>query len=286
MGFEFRILLPILDSDFVALYLDRNRYWVTEEHIRDNHSYFLPGSWKDYNWEHRTDEYLNSEMSFFGLKKRGGKNTLELKIQPRHKDISLVEEWIKYKVHIRNRVVLSMKDIVNYNEDFNKVFCQNGYDESLWPILLESSGALIPVRKQRKNITLGKVSLEICIIDAQSAPHGKWLSIAVEGANSFDVLEFVRSSREESCPSIWDSAMTLLDFIRSGSSIRVPMPIVSGYPLWLQYIDALPRSSDQEVDAKRKVVEEDAMNRLLLLESLLKSGCKENVTKTMFPDKV
>ena len=144
---------------------------------------------------------------------------------------------------------------------------------------------MIPVRKQRKNITLGNVSLEICIIDAQSAPHGKWLSIAVEGANSFDVLEFVRSSREESCPSIWDSAMTLLNFIRSGSSIWVPMPIVSGYPLWLQYMDALTRSSNQ-VDAKRKVVEEDAMNRLLLLESFLKSGCKENVTTTMFPDKV
>ena len=45
---------------------------------------------------------------YFGLKKRGGKSTLELKIQPRHNDISLVEEWIKYKVHIRNRVVLSM----------------------------------------------------------------------------------------------------------------------------------------------------------------------------------
>eukprot|EP01035_Chromulina_nebulosa_P024806 gene24806-32302_t len=268
MAFEFRIFLPILDANFTRKQNLKN-YLATDKFVQDNVFSILPGAWQSVSWEDRTDEYINAKSSIVGVKIRGGKKKVEIKLNFSNNKLRkddrcnyLVEKWIKYKIHVKNKP-LCMGDLTGYQSEFRDILKHAGCGESMLDSVFASSGTLMPVRKRRKNISHEKVHLEVCIIDPIGDSKLSWLSIAVESLEVADVTEFIASS-----PSIWDSVLVLFDYIRAEGNPWVPMPIISGYPMLLQYIDGL--TPDLDRPSKRPVYE-DAMNRLLFFESLLRT---------------
>lgn len=278
MASEFRVFLPILDADFTSSEKKLKNYLATDKLVQDNIFSILPGAWQSVSWEDRTDEYINAKSSIVGVKIRGGKKKVEIKVnasnnKQQHHGLNdercnyLVEKWRKYKVPVKNKPSC-MGDLSGYQREFREIFEQVGCHETTWDRLLASPGTLMPVRKRRKNIAHEKVHLEICLLDSIGDSGFPWLSIAVESLEAADVTEFITQCGNLSRPSIWDSILVLLDYIRVEGSQWVPMPIISGYPMLLQYIDGLSPISDRPT--KRPVYEE-AMNRLLFYESLLRT---------------
>ena len=269
MSFEFRIFLPILDANFTR---EQNltNYLATDKFAPDN---ILPGSWQYASWEDRTDEYLNAQSSLIGVKSRGGKKKVEIKINSSdnnklndERNNFLVEKWKKYKLSVRKKPSCA-GDLIGYHSEFREILELEGCHESTWDKLLSSSGTLMSVRKRRKNIAHDSVILEICTIESIGNSGIDWLSVAIEGPVASDITEFITGSyKNSSGPSIWGSVLVLLDYIRKEGSEWVPMPIISGYPMLLQYIDGLVPGSNR---LDQRQVDDDAMNRLLFFESLL-----------------
>ena len=268
MGYEFRLFLPLLDTSIIV---GRNiaNYTISEEAVLKDISQFLPGSWTHVEWEKRTDEYLNAYSSHIGIKKRGGKSQVELKIQPSNKAldgrVKWIEEWNKYKIKAM-KSISSLQELRIYRNDLITLFTREGYGESDLENTLSSSGALIPVQKSRKNLNFGSVDLEICILEISCASNvSKWLSVSVESHNQEDILSFLKRARL-SYPSLWISLFSLASNLRSqsdGDDLAL-LPIISGYPMWVQAVD----SAALDPIAKQSLVH-DSMSRLSSLESFL-----------------
>ena len=143
--------------------------------------------------------------------------------------------------------------------------------EDIVPKISKSTNRSVDVRKSRKNIRYGNVTLEMCLIGTDTKSFvledPQWISYAVEAENPSDILEFFSTLRPVSAgesPSPWDCVLNLLKLIRNEERNLLPMPILSGYPMWLQYITS---------DVENPMLLDDAMSRLISFESFM-SDCK------------
>mmetsp|Transcript_21956 Transcript_21956/g.30159 ORF Transcript_21956/g.30159 Transcript_21956/m.30159 type:complete len:268 (+) Transcript_21956:26-829(+) len=258
---EFRLFLPILPDQYTAT--DTSfEYPLTIGNIKTNKMPDLTMQ-VGCNWELRVDTYVSTDISFVGLKTRGSNdNALELKVRkPEISSMQWLEYWTKYKLKAKKS---------SLQKTLKECLSAEGYQhllDEIVPKISDSANRTVSVRKSRKKNIYDKVTLEMTLISTDIAPtksdDPQWISYAVEAENPSDILEYfsaLGSTPANESPSPWDCALNLLKLIRCDDRRTLPMPILSGYPMWLQYITA---------SVENPTLLDDAMSRLTSFESFI-----------------
>lgn len=240
MVFEFRLFLRKItkeSSDFsVRSYLGD----VGEKAIEIFEC--LPGDWKNIPWEDRDDKYLRTKCSYVGIKKRGAHSkNFEVKLRTFRFPTNFpqncwIENWTKYAFKANK---LNVSETLNgLKELISSLTTQQGHASLPWECI--STETMLLVRKRRRNLLLGTISLEICIIEAHltEGEPSKWLSFAVESEREADILDFVSSSA--AYPT------SLLRLILQDSHCNDHSLLVGGYPLWINSLFDLNEGSGMQ----------------------------------------
>lgn len=231
---EYRIFVPIIDNS------------KSTDYIRLLNEILRPFDFSVDNTmnEIRDDSYFVTDSSF-GLKYRNEKK-LELKVRTRVIGNS-IEEWFKYK--IRQESFSSIQNQVG------KILSSLGYSERDLSCL--ENPTMIKVAKSRKSMSINSyVSLEVChlTINGTNTSVREWISFCWEGDLSALQSELKSSTLLRQLRHL----VSILELLQS------VLPVVSGYPLWIKYIDLVQSNDSSD---KRETIDEITSKLQVLVNS-------------------